>query len=100
MPGSARKACHSVLLIEGCHDGVHSQKAKLSYAFHFTEMPCYGKHRRHEWKPPLTARSMLEDLPKEKERHTASILLFLYMSSLATFTLFDEKQNVACRHKH
>lgn len=32
----------------------HSQKAKLSYAS--TEMSCYGKHCRNEWKPLLTAR--------------------------------------------
>lgn len=79
----------------------HSQKAKLSYAFYFTEMPFYGKHCRHEWKPPLTARSMLEDLPKENEKHIGSILLFLYtVSSLATLTLFNEKQNVAHLEKH
>lgn len=44
---------------------------------------------------------MLEDLPKENEKHIGSILLFLYtVSSLATLTLFNEKQNVAHLDKH
>lgn len=74
-----------------------SQKAKLSYAFHFTEMPCYGKHCEHEWKPLLTARPMQENLPKEKEKDIGSILLafFYTVNYLATFRLFDEKQNPA-----
>lgn len=73
----------------------HSQKAKLSYAFYFTEMPCCGKHCRHEWKPPSMARSVMEDLPKENQKHIGSVLLVLYtMSSLAKFTLFDENQCV------
>lgn len=77
-----------------------SQKAKLSYAFHFTEMPCYGKHCRHEWKPPLTARPMLEDLPKEKEKHICSILLFFIHKLFSYLTLFVEKHNLAHLDKH
>lgn len=99
MPGSAKKACHSVILIEGCHGGI--QKAKLSYVFHFTEMPCYGKHCRHEWKPPLTARPMLEDLPKEKrEAYLFNFVVFIHNKLFSYINLLVEKQNLAHLDKH